>query len=300
LTLPLNIKNIAIKFPENWTLSFGFLEDLKSFTKLESLSLKFFNFTQIDSSFLTELPPLKELRLKNCSVEPMDLQKCLQNSTDKLEALTLSKCFPEFPNILIDSIDQLVKLNELEFQFNCGSADFIPVSLFNRLTSLKLTNASTSIDVDKLFINLIEYNKIQTLSLYSIDNGRPLQSTTLKQLHRLTNLRRLRLYETDFVTDDFLTEISKSKMLTHFMYKQTYQPLLSIEAVLAFIAVNGPKLEKCNYIMYHDISQMNTKSEQKKELMAAYRKTAGFKRILQCKEDISEKLTSVEFLFKRI
>lgn len=297
-TLPSNIRSIAIKFPENWTLSMGFLEGLKNFSQLESLTLKFYHFTQIDSGFLTELPPLKQLRLKNCSLTPMDLQQCLEKSKSSLEALTLSKCFPEFPNIIIESIDQLVKLNELEFQFNCGPADFVPLSIFNRLTSLKLTNAATSIDANQLFGVLIEHNKIQTLSMNSIDTK--LNRMTMQQLHRLTSLRRLNLCETDFVTDAFLTEISKSKNLTHFTYKQTYQPMLSLVAVLAFVALNGPKLHKCSYIVYHDITRMDTKSEEKKELMAAYRKTVGFKRIHQCREDISHKLTSVEFLFKQI
>lgn len=230
----------------------------------------------------------------------MDLQKCLANSKTELETLTLNKCFPECPIVLIESVDQLVKLNELEFQFNCGPADFGPLNICNRLTSLKLTNATTSIDVDKLFSALIEHNKIQTLSMSTIDNNKPLSRITLQQLHRLTNLRHLSLYEIDFVTDDFLTGISKSKTLTHFTYKQTYRPMLSFEAVLAFVALNGPKLEKCSYIVYHDISQMDQNSERKKELMDAYRKTDAFKRIHQCKADISNMLTSVEFLCKRI
>lgn len=298
LTLPTNIQSIAIKFPENWTLSTGFLDSLKVYKNLDSLTLKFYHFTQIDSGFLTDLPPLKQLRLKNCSVEPADLQKCLQKSTNELQALTLRKCFPEFPNLIIDSIDQLDKLKELEFQFNCGPADFVPMSIFNRLTSLKLTNATTSIDVDQLFSALIEHNKIRTLSMNSIDTT--LKRTTLQQLHRLTSLRRLYLYEADFMTDAFLTEISKTKNLTHFTYKQTYQPMLSFEAVIAFITSNGQKLQKCSYIVYHDISRMDQMSEQKKAMMATYRKTVGFKRIRQCREDISHKLTSVEFLFKRI
>lgn len=300
LTLPLNIKSVAIQFPENWTLSMGFLEGLKKFTKLESLTLKFHHHTEIDSGFLTELPPLKQLRLKNCLVEPMDLQKCLDASKTGLESLSLSKCFSELPNILIESVDQLAKLNELKFQFNCGPAEFSPLNIFNRLTSIKLMNAATSLNVDILFGTLIQHNKIQTLSLNSIDNNKPLsRTTTMQQLHRLTNLRRLCLHETDFVTDEFLTEISKSKNLTHFTYKQTYRPMLSFDATLAFIASNGPKLEKCNYIVYHDIIRTDTNSEEKKELLAAYQKTVPFKRIVQCKADISDKLTSVEFLFKK-
>lgn len=300
LSIPSNIKNIAIKFPENWTLSMGFLDGLTRYKQLESLTLKFYHFTQMDSGFLTKLPPLKQLRVQNCTVEPMDLQKCLENSKNGLVTLSLSKCFQEFPNILIESVDQLAKLNELKFQFNCGPADFGPMNLFNRLTSLKLTNAATSIDIDKLFCTLIEHNKIQTLSMNSIDKIRSLNRTTLQQLHRLTNLRRLYLCETDFVTDDFLSEISKSKQLTHFTYKQTYRPLLSFEALLAFIVLNGQKLAKCNYVVYHDIGQMDNTSEKKKELMEGYKKTVEYKRIRQCKANISNKMTSAEFLFKRI
>lgn len=299
LTLPLNIKTVTIKFPQNWTSPVGFFECLKDYSSLESLTLKFHQFTEIDSGFLTELPPLKQLRLKNCSVEPLDLQVFLENSKTELESLTLSKCFPDLPNVLIERVDQLVKLNELEFQFDCGSANLVPLNIFNRLTSLKLMNVASSIDVDKLFGTLIEHNKIHTLSLNSIDNNLPLSRNTLKQLHRLTNLRRLYFHETDFVTDEFLTEISKCKTLTHFTYKQTYRPMLSFDAVLAFVASNGPKLEKCNYIVYHDIGQADTKSEQKKELLAAYQKTVAFKRIIKCKAEISNALTSVEFLFKK-
>lgn len=300
LTLPSNIKDITIKFPENWVLSIGFLHELKRFSQLESLSLKFYHFTELDSNFLTELSPLKQLRLNNCSVEPINLQKCLQNSKYKLETLALGNCFPQFPNILIESIDQLVKMNKLEFKLNCGSLDIGPSNIFNRLTSLKLCNTTSSIDLDKLFNCLIQYNKIHTLSFNSCDDTKSLKKTTIHQLHRLTNLRRLFIFESDFVTDEFLTEISKSQNLTHFTYKQTYQPKLSFDAILMLAAVNGPQLEKCSYIAYHDISHMDQKYEQKRELMNVFRKTTAFQRILHCKEDISHKLTSVEFLFKRI
>jgi len=298
LTLPPSVKNITINFPENWNLSDGFLDGLRTFTSLESLSLKFYHFTQIDSSFLTELPPLKLLRLKNFSIEPMNLKECLQKSKPKLEIISLGNCLPEFPHVLVENIDHLVKLNELELQFSGGLLDQSPSNIFNRLTSLKLSNGASTIDVDTLFSALIEHNKIQTLSLNSFDNSKSLKRTTLQQLHRLTNLRRLFLYESDFVTDDFLMEISKSQNLTHFNYKQTYQPLLSFDAVLALVVSNGPKLEKCYYTVYHDTSDMD-QSKQKTQLMVAFRGSAAFKRILQCKEDISNKMTSVEFLFKK-
>ncbi|KAG4068822.1 hypothetical protein HA402_004970 [Bradysia odoriphaga] len=299
LLLPTSLTHISIKFPENWTPTEGFMEKLKSFNNLESLTLIFKQFTEIESDFLTELPPLKQLRLKNCSVEPMHLQTCLANSKTDLESLTIRKCFQEFPDILIESVDRLVKLNELECQFNCAPANFSPFSLFNRLTSLKLTNASASIDVDKLFGALISHNKIQTLSMCSIDidNGLPLNIKTVKQLHRLTNLRRLNLYETDFVNDEFLLEITKGKSLTHLRYKQTYLPMLSLEAVLDCIALNGPKLQKVSYIVYHDASRVTQNSDQKKELLNTFRKTETFKRVTHCKENISNKLTSVEFSF---
>jgi len=228
----------------------------------------------------------------------MNLQKCLQNSKTKLESLSLGNCCPQYPHFLIDDINHLDKLKELEFQFNCGTSNIAP-NIFKRLTSLKLTNTST-IDVDKLFSALIEHNKIQTLSFNSFETITSLRRSTLGQLQRLTNLRRLSVYESDFVTDDFLLEISKSQNLVQFTYKQTYQPKLSVEALLVFIAVNGPKLEKCNYMVYHDVSNLSQICEQKKELMANFRKTDAFKRILECKEQISLMLTSVEFLFKRI
>lgn len=300
LQLPTSVKAISIKFPENWIPTEGFLEKLKSFNNLESLTLNFNYFTQIDSGFLTELPPLKQLRLKNCSVEPTDLLMCLANSRTELESLTLRKCFPEFPNILIESVDQLVKLNELECQFNCGPSNFSPFRLFNRLTSLKLANASASIDVDKLFRALIDHNKIQTLSMCSIDNNLPLSHNVIKELHQLTNLRRLNLYETDFANDEFLMEITRGKSLTHLKYRQTYRPMLSLRAVLACIALNGPKLQHVSYVVYHDVSQMNQlnqNTEPQKDLLNAFRKTEAFKQVVECKEKISNQLTSVEFLF---
>lgn len=297
LMIPTKVKNISIKFPENWTPIQGFLDKLKCFNDLDSLTLNFDSFTQIESNFLTELPPLKQLRLKNCSVEPIDLQACLANSKTELESLTLSKCFAEFPDILVSSVDQLVKLKELECEFNCGPANFSPFSIFNRLTSLKLTNASASIDVDKMFEALIRHNKIQTLSICSIDNNLPLNRATMKQLHRLTNLRQLHLYETDFVTDEFLMEITKSKALTHLRYKQTYQPMLSLAGILACITLNGPELQEVSYIVYNDASQVNQNSEQKKQLIDAFRKTDTFKRVVECNENISKQLTSVELSF---
>lgn len=299
MTIPPNIQNITIKFPENWILSFGFLDSLKMFTKLESLSLKFYHFTQIDCTFLSEIHSLKCLKLKNCSVEPMNLQKCLQNSKTKLEFLSLGNCFPQFPNIVTEDINQLDKLKELEFQFNCGTLN-LASNILNRLTSLELINISATIDVNKLFIALIEHNKIQALTFNSLDTTKSLKCATLSQLHRLTNLRRLFFYESDFVNDEFLMEISKSQRLTHFTYKQAYQPKLFLDSVLQFIVVNGRKLEKCSYIVYNDVSHLDQKSEQKRELMENFRKTAAFQRILQCKEDISLMLTSVEFVFKRI
>ncbi len=304
--LPLNIKNISIQFPRCWTYTVDYLEALEKFKNLEALTLKFTNLTQIDSGFLIKLPRLKQLRLKYCSLEALDLDlpMLLDNSKTTLESLALSRCFPHLPDILNESIDRLDQLNELEFHFHCGPAVFIrSLSIIKRLTSIKLTHTNTSIDVDQLFSVLIEHNKIRTLSMTSIDHGsKSLNRVTLQQLHRLTNLRRLHLHETDFVTDDFLMEIMKIKSLTHFTYKQTYQPMLSFEAVLAVIGgLNGSKLEAFNYVVYHDVisrvhHQNNT--ERKLELLNACRKTDAFKRVRECKTNISNQLTSIEFLYK--
>jgi hypothetical protein len=299
LILPSNIKSISIQFPENWIVSHQFLDELRKYKSLEFLSLKFYHSTQIESSFLIDLPPLKQLHLKNCSVEPMDLYKCLENSQFCLENLTLGNCFSELPSTLIDNIDRLSKLSQLGLRLS-GTMNFGSPIIFRRLTSLKLSNDTANIDLDKLFNDLIEHNKIERLSLNLFENTKSLKPSTLQKLHHLTSLRRLFIYESDCVTDDFLKEISTSKNLTHFKYRQSYQPMLSLAAMIGLITVNGPKLQKCTYNIYHDISEMNPKSEEKRELMDVFRRTTSFRRILQCKEDISCKMTSVEFTFKNL
>ncbi|KAJ6646794.1 hypothetical protein Bhyg_02008 [Pseudolycoriella hygida] len=296
-------ENLKIIHLQHWRcedqqIQLEHLEELIHFSELESLTITFSHTTHIDGSFLMKLSKLKELRLENCSMDLTHLQSCLQNLKATLKTLSLKSCFDEFLEVLIEDIDQIATMSQLELKLNSVPTSFIHSNLFNRLTSLTLANCSTSIDVEKLFSSFIEHNKIQEISFSSVVSQKPLNyRSTVQQLQRLTNLRRLDFAEDDFVTDAFLAEISKGQKLTHFSYISSYRPLLSFGA---FLTLNGPKLQKSSYNVYHDIIVGDPKCESKMELMANYRKTKQFQRISKCKEAINSKLTFVEFLFKKL
>lgn len=295
--LPRKVKSISINFPQYSEPSKRFLNGFSCFKELESLTLKLERILEIDTNFLAELPPLRKLKLKNCALEPIDLRTCLENSRSSLASLSLKNCFNVFGKVLLSSIERLVRLNEFEFESGFGPPEFAPLSVIKRLTSLKLRLSPVAIDMDKLLNNLIDYNKIEKLSLVSIHCGTTLNRTTLQRSHLMTNLRRLYLCETDFVTDDFLMEITKCRTLTHFVYRQSYRPLLSLDAVLTFIELNGPKLEKCTYKLYHMVGDTNYSAKRNMQILKNYQTNIAFQRVKALDKYFSNQVTFVEFSF---